>query len=102
MSSDTPAYGNNDNLGQSFLRRPGSISSSKERLGHESLATTQKYTHLDLARLREVYRKSHPPLLNTRYFGGIISIPQASLCVLDPVLMSGRPKTFNFRVRERQ
>jgi len=32
----------------------------QELLGHESLATTQKYTHLDLGRLMDVYRKSHP------------------------------------------
>lgn len=32
----------------------------QELLGHASLATTQKYTHLDVERLMEVYRKSHP------------------------------------------
>jgi integrase/recombinase XerC len=32
----------------------------QELLGHSSLATTQIYTHLDLAHLMEVYRKSHP------------------------------------------
>ncbi len=29
-------------------------------LGHADLATTQIYTHLDAARLREVHRKAHP------------------------------------------
>jgi site-specific recombinase XerD len=29
-------------------------------LGHASLATTQIYTHLDFARLREVHKSAHP------------------------------------------
>jgi site-specific recombinase XerD len=29
-------------------------------LGHADLATTQIYTHLDAARLREVHQKAHP------------------------------------------
>ena len=32
----------------------------QELLGHESLATTQKYTHASIRQLMETYDKSHP------------------------------------------
>jgi site-specific recombinase XerD len=36
------------------------IRAVQELLGHASIASTQIYTHVSLARLRESYERSHP------------------------------------------
>jgi integrase/recombinase XerC len=43
-----------------MLNRGCDVRSLQEMLGHESLATTQAYTHASLELIRRVYRKSHP------------------------------------------
>ena len=60
---------NNEKLGPHSLRhsfathllQSGSdLMAIKDLLGHESLASTQIYTHLDTKRMKEIYNRSHP------------------------------------------
>ena len=51
-------------LATELMNEEANLNSSKEMLGHSSLATTQVYTHSSFARLKNIYQTAHPRAKN--------------------------------------
>jgi integrase/recombinase XerC len=56
-------------LATGLMNEGSDLNSIKEMLGHSSLATTQVYTHSSIARLKDIYKQTHPRAKNGGKYG---------------------------------